>query len=115
MRSFEDRKKTQETKHVHDEEMRFKAAARTNKLLGLWAAELLGKSQEAAAGYAKSLVLIDFEAPGPENVIAKVIKDLAGRASEQVIRAKFEELQLIAQEQIASERQGASGSAPSDR
>ena len=64
MTTFDDRKDAFENKFAHDEELRFKAMARRNKLLGLWAAEKLGKSGAEAEEYAKSVVLADFEEPG---------------------------------------------------
>jgi hypothetical protein len=78
MTTFDDRKDTFERKFAHDEELRFKATARRNKLLGMWAAEKLGKSGAEAEAYAKSVVMADFEEAGDEDVIRKVRKDLEG-------------------------------------
>ena len=78
MSSFDDRESAFENKFVHDAEIEFKIAARANKLLGLWAADLLGKSGEEADKYALEVVVSDFEEAGHEDVIRKVHKDLKG-------------------------------------
>ena len=76
MTTFDDRKDAFEKKFAHDEELRFKAMARRNKLLGLWAAEKLGKSGADAEAYAKSVVMADFQEAGDDDVLRKVRKDL---------------------------------------
>lgn len=76
MTSFDDRKDAFEKKFAHDEELRFKAMARRNKLLGLWVAEKLGKSGADADAYAKSVVLADFQEAGDDDVLRKVRDDL---------------------------------------
>ncbi len=75
MTTFDDREKAYETKFALDQELAFKAAARRNKLLGLWAAEKLGKSAEAAEEYAKSVIKADLEEPGDEDVFRKIKQD----------------------------------------
>jgi len=93
MTTFDKREEGFEKKFAHDEELRFKAMARRNKLLGLWAAEVLGKSGADAEAYAKEVVLADFEEPGDNDVLRKVTKDLQDKAiDEQQIRAKMSEL-----------------------
>ena len=77
MSTFDQRKDAFENKFAHDEELRFKASARRNKLLGLWAAEKLGKSGAEADAYAKSVVVADFEEAGDEDVVRKVKADFA--------------------------------------
>ncbi|WP_377843126.1 DUF1476 domain-containing protein [Bosea sp. UC22_33] len=77
MTTFDQRKDAYENKFAHDEELRFKATARRNKLLGLWAAEKLGKSGADAEAYAKSVVVADFEEAGDEDVVRKVKNDFA--------------------------------------
>jgi hypothetical protein len=77
MAGFDERKDAFEKKFAHDEELRFKATARRNKLFGLWAAEQLGKSGTDADAYAKSVVLADFEEAGDADVLRKVQADLA--------------------------------------
>ena len=76
MTTFDDRKDAFEKKFAHDEELRFKATARRNKLLGLWAAEQLGKSGADAEAYAKSVVMADFQEAGDDDVLRKVRADL---------------------------------------
>ena len=103
MSSFDDRENAFENKFAHDAAMQFKAEARRNRLLGLWAADLLGKSGEDAAEYAKEVVRSDFEEAGDEDVYRKVSGDLGDKASEQEIRAKMKSLMSEAKGQIASE------------
>ncbi|MEM6760004.1 MAG: DUF1476 domain-containing protein [Pseudomonadota bacterium] len=103
MNSFEDRENAFESKFAHDAEMQFKAEARRNKLLGLWAAELMGKSGEAAAEYAKEVVKADFEEAGDEDVYRKVSSDLGDKADEATIRAKMAALLSEAKAQIITE------------
>ena len=78
MTSFDEREKAFEKKFEKDQELQFKVTARKNKLLGLWAAGLMGKNGADAEAYAKEVVLADFEKPGDSDVIAKLVKDLAG-------------------------------------
>ncbi len=101
MTTFDKREEGFEKKFAHDEELRFKAMARRNKLLGLWAAGLLGKNGPDADAYAKEVVLADFEEAGDEDVVRKVVKDLEGKGvTEQEIRAKMAELLAQAVSQI---------------
>ncbi|MFM2365531.1 MAG: hypothetical protein RIR95_138, partial [Pseudomonadota bacterium] len=92
-----------ENKYAHDAEMQFRAEARRNKLVGLWAAELLGKSGDDAAEYALSVVSADFEEAGIEDVVRKVAGDLAGKADADTIRAKMAELMPVAKSQLMNE------------
>jgi len=104
MAGFEDRKKAQEAKFAHDAQLRFKAGARRNKLLGLWVAELTGHPDPAA--YAGEVIAADFEEAGDEDVLRKVSADLkaAGKSvSKKDIRAKMDELLALAQEQVLGE------------
>ncbi|WP_426125444.1 DUF1476 domain-containing protein [Pararhizobium sp. PWRC1-1] len=101
MTSMQDREKAFESKFALDEELKFKAEARRNKLLGLWAAELLGKSD--AAAYAKDVVAADFEEVGHEDVVRKIRADFdaAGIAlTDDQIRLKMLELLSEAVTQI---------------
>jgi len=99
--TFDKREEGFEKQFAHDEELRFKAMARRNKLLGLWAAGILGKSGAEAEGYAKEVVLADFEEEGDNDVVRKVLKDLEPKSiSEQDVRAKMAELLAQAVEQI---------------
>lgn len=83
MTTFEDRKKGFESKFAHDEELKFKATARRNKLLGLWAAEKLGLTGDEAQTYAKDVVLCDLEEPGEEDVFRKIRKDFDDKNVDQ--------------------------------
>jgi len=106
MTTFEGRKDAYEGKFAHDEELRFKATARRNKLLGLWAAEKLGYSGEQAENYAKEVVRADFEEPGDEDVFRKVRADFDAASvaqSDHQIRRTMEELMAMAVEQIRSQ------------
>jgi len=103
MTTFDDRENAFENKYAHDQEMQFKAEARTNKLLGLWAAELLGKTGDDANAYAVEVVKADFEEPGHEDVVRKVAGDLGDKATADEIRAKRAELVPVAKEQIMGE------------
>lgn len=103
MTTFDKRQEGFEKKFAHDEELRFKATARRNKLLGLWVAEKLGKTGEEAEAYAKAVVLADFEEPGDDDVVKKVMGDLeaAGVAqSEHQVRRTMDELMAVAIEQV---------------
>lgn len=100
MTTFDDRENAFEAKFAHDEEMQFKAQARCNKLLGLWAAALLGKAGEAAEEYAKSVVKADFEEAGHEDVVRKVAADLGDKSSPEDIRAKMADLLVEAKAQL---------------
>lgn len=103
MTTFEDRENAFETKYAHDAEMQFKAEARRNKLLGLWAAGLMGKDEAAAADYAREVVKSDFEEAGDEDVYRKVSGDLGDLSDEATIRAKMAELLIEAQTQIMAD------------
>jgi hypothetical protein len=103
MSTFDDRENAFENKFAHDAEMQFKADARRNKLLGLWAAQLLGKSGDDAQAYAKEVVKSDFEEAGHEDVYRKVSGDLGDKANEATIRAKMEELMVEAKRQLMTE------------
>ena len=103
MSTFDDRENAFENKFAHDAQMQFRAEARRNRLLGLWAADLLGKSPEEAAEYAKEVVKADFEEAGDEDVYRKLAGDLGDRASETKIRTKMSELMVEAKKQILSE------------
>ncbi len=101
MSTFDKREEGFEKKFALDEEQKFKAEARRNKLLGLWAAEKLGKTGDEAAAYAKEVVSADFEEAGDADVLRKVVKDLEGKGvSEAEIRKKMDELVATAVAQI---------------
>jgi hypothetical protein len=103
MATFDDRERAFESKFAHDADMQFRAEARRNKLLGLWAAGLLGKSGDDAAAYAVTVVQADFEEAGVEDVVRKVAADLAGHATSDEIRAKLGEMLPLAKAQLMDE------------
>ena len=103
MTTFEKRKDAYESKFARDEELKFKATARRNKLLGLWAAQKLGKAGEAADAYAREVIRSDMEEAGDEDVFRKVRGDLNAASVEQSdhqIRRTMEELMVEAIAQI---------------
>ena len=107
MAQFDDRRDAYENKFAHDEELRFKATARRNKLLGLWAAEKLGKSGQEADSYVKSVVMADFEEAGDGDVLRKVKHDFEGAGldmSESAIRSRMDELLIQAASDIEAGR-----------
>ena len=83
MTTFEEREKGFERKFAHDEELKFKATARRNKLLGLWAAEKMGLSGDAAQAYAREVIKADLLEPGDEDVFRKLRSDFDARGVEQ--------------------------------
>ena len=106
MTTFDEREKAFEKKFEHDQDLRFKTTARKNKLLGLWAAGLMGKSGADAEAYAKEVVMADLEVPGDHDVIAKLVKDLAAAGKpmeDHTIRRQAERLLVAAKEQIMKE------------
>ena len=107
MTSFDDRRNAFEQQFAHDEDLRFKATARRNKLFGLWVAERLGKSGAEADAYAKSVVLADFEEAGDADVLRKVRQDLDGAGSttgDAELHAKLNELTGRAIEEVKAGR-----------
>ncbi len=106
MTTFNDREKSFEKKFEKDQELQFKVNARRNKLLGLWAAGLMGKSGPDAEAYAKEVVLADFDKPGDSDVMAKLVKDLAaaGKPTEEhTVRKQAERLMDDAKKQLMTE------------
>ena len=103
MTSFDDRENAFESKFAHDADMQFRAEARRNKLLGLWAAGLMGKSGDDATAYAMEVVNADFEEAGIEDVVRKVAADLGDKASADAVRVKMAELLGTAKAQLMAE------------
>jgi len=104
MATFDKREKGFESKFAHDQEMAFKVQARRNKLLGLWAAEILGLAADAAETYAKQVVMSDLEEPGEDDVFAKVYNDLKEKGvSEHQVRREMASLLEVAREQIETD------------
>jgi hypothetical protein len=102
MTTFDQREKDFEKRFALDEEQKFKAVARRNKLFGLWVAEKLGKSGDEASAYAKDLVTAAIEG-GEVAVVRKITGDLATKGisiGEAALRAKFDELAAVAAAQV---------------
>ena len=103
MTTFDKREEGFEKKFALDEEQKFKAEARRNRLLGMWAAEQLGISGDAAVAYAKEIVAADFEEPGHAAVMRKVTTDLGAKGiviTEPQLRARMDELMAQAVAQV---------------
>jgi hypothetical protein len=106
MANFDDRKKGFEDKYKHDKELEFKINARRNKLLGLWAAKELGIPAAEAEAYAKSVVMADFEKPGDDDVVEKIVGDAKAKGidiTEHRVRKHMGELLDTARQQIMGE------------
>ncbi|HYR65870.1 MAG TPA: DUF1476 domain-containing protein [Reyranella sp.] len=106
MTTFDEREKSFEKKFEHDQELQFRANTRKNKLLGLWAAGLMGKSGADAEAYAKEVVMAEFEKPGDSDIMHKLMRDLAaaGKPTDELaIRKQAERLLLEAKKQVMTE------------
>ena len=106
MALFDDRKKGQEGKYAHDQETLFKAGVRRNKLLGLWLAEQMGKSGDDADAYAKGVIESDFDRPGDDDVLEKVMADVKAAGLDidgHKMRARMDALMEEAIAQIQAE------------
>ena len=103
MNSFKDREDAFEKKFARDEELQFKVQARGSKLVGLWAAELLGKTGSDAESYAREVIISDLEEVGQEDVFRKLANDLGDLAAESEIRQKMEDCFAAAKEQVFNE------------
>jgi hypothetical protein len=107
MSTFDKREEGFERKFAHDEEVRFKARARRNKLVGLWAAEKLGLAGAAAEAYAKDIVMVDFEEPGDDDVFRKLRQDFDAKGvaqSDHQIHRTLDEMMAKAVEDVKSGR-----------
>ncbi|HEU5285981.1 MAG TPA: DUF1476 domain-containing protein [Sphingomicrobium sp.] len=103
MTTFDDRERAFETKYAHDEELRFRVIARRNRLLGAWAARLMGLSDAEADAYAKDVIRADFEEAGDEDVIRKLLGDLTAAGvdtDDSRIREALEHKEAEARRQI---------------
>jgi len=106
MTTFDERERAFEHKYEHDMELQFKARARKNKLLGLWAAGLMGKTGAEAETYARDIVMADFEKPGDHDVIHTLMRDLAAAGKpieEHTVRNQSERLLVDATRQVMTE------------
>ena len=97
MTTFDEREKAFERKFAHDQDLRFRATARRNKLFGLWAAEKLGLSDAEAGEYAKSVIRADFQKPGDDDVLRKVKDDFDAKGIDQ----SYDQLQSTLTEMMA--------------
>ena len=103
MAGFEEREKGEEARYKHDQELRFKARNRGNKLFGLWIAEQLGQTGDAAEQYARDVVMADFEMPGDDDILKKVKVDLVAKkveVSDHLLEKHLAECRQMALEQI---------------
>jgi hypothetical protein len=106
MTTFDDRQRAFEDKFKHDQDLQFRVVNRRNKLMGLWAASQLGKAGADADAYAKEVVLSDFEKPGDDDILDKVLKDFQAAGIEMSthrLRKHLEELTAAAKEQVMKE------------
>lgn len=106
MTGFDDRQRQEEARFKHQQELQFKARNRGNRLFGLWVAEQLGLSGEAADNYAKDVVVADFDSPGDDDIFTKVRADLQAKSveiSDHVLQKRLQEFRHIALEQIKTE------------
>ena len=106
MTTFDEREKAFEHKFAHDMELQFKARARKNKMLGLWAAGLMGKVGAEAETYARDIVMADFEKPGDHDVVHTLMRDIAaaGKPTEEhTIRKQAERMLVVATQQVMAE------------
>ena len=105
MTTFDDREQAFENKFAHDQELEFKATARRNRMLGLWAAGLMGLEGAHLEDYAQAVVKSEVDQPGDEDVLRKVWRDLSAsgaKVTEGAVQAKMQELMAIARDQIKS-------------
>ncbi|TYB82817.1 DUF1476 domain-containing protein [Maritimibacter fusiformis] len=103
MSIFDDRESAFESKFAHDAEMQFKAEARCNKLLALWAAKKLGKPEDAVAAYVAEVIKSDFEEAGHEDVVRKVAGDLGDASSADEVRLKRAEFLAQVKAELVAE------------
>jgi len=106
MTTFDDRERMEETRFKHDQELTFKARNRGNRMFGLWVAEQLGLSGDAADAYSKEVVAVDFEAPGDADIFDKVRADLAAKSielSDHLMQKHLDEYREAALQQIKAE------------
>lgn len=111
MTTFDERERAFEKKFALDEELRFKVTVRRNRLLGLWAAQIMGMTGSDAENYAKSVIKADFELPGDEDVVRKLYVDFASKnveQSEEKIRRTMDEMRAEAMKQVEADAAKAS-------
>jgi hypothetical protein len=107
MTTFDDRERAFETKFAHDQEMIFRVTARRNRLMGQWAADLMGLTAAETDAYAKAVIQADFEEAGDEDVIRKILGDLTSAGvtvDETRIRVALEEKTVEARRQLLASK-----------
>ncbi|RED49971.1 DUF1476 domain-containing protein [Aestuariispira insulae] len=105
MTQFDDIEKAREAKFSHEQEVEFKAIMRRNKLIGLWAADEMGLTGADADAYAKTIIDIDFEKVGHEDVVQKLLADMLAKGvetSDHIVRKQMDDLLVEAKKQLAS-------------
>lgn len=103
MSTFDDREHAFEAKFAHDAEMLFRAEARRNRLVGIWAGEMLGKKGDDMESYIRDVMKADFKEAGDEDVLAKLAEDLDGMATREEIRQKLDACMAAAKTQVVNE------------
>lgn len=103
MTNFDERERAFETKFAHDAELRFRAQALRDRMLGEWAAGLLDLSGEEAAAYARGVIAADLAAAGEGGMLERLIRDLEGIASEADIRSRLAQAEVEARRQVLGE------------
>jgi hypothetical protein len=106
MTTFDDRERTEETRFKHDQELTFKARNRGNRMFGMWVAEQLGLTGEAADSYAKDVVVADFESPGDDDIFDKVRADLSAKSvevSDHLLKKHLQECRDVAMQQLKTQ------------
>ena len=109
MSSFDDRERAEEARYAMDQQSQMRVTARRNKLLGLWAAGLMGVTGAEAEAYAKSVVVADLEEAGDGDVIRKILGDLSAAGvtrTEAQVKEELARLLPVAREEIARDSKG---------
>lgn len=104
--SFKDRERDFENRFVHDQELKFRITARADKLLGLWAAEQLGRNGQEAQAYAQEIIRVDFERPNGQGAVERVCHDLSAAGadiSDEAVRARMGQFLAEAERQVMAE------------
>ena len=106
MTTFDDRERSEETRFKHNQELTFKARNRGNRMFGMWVAEQLGLTGEAADSYAKDVVVADFESPGDDDIFDKVRADLSAKSvevSDHLLKKHLQECRDVAMQQLKTQ------------
>ncbi|MCP1169613.1 DUF1476 domain-containing protein [Limimaricola litoreus] len=103
MTTFDERERAFEAKFAHDAEMKFRAEARRNRMLGFWAAGLLGKEGDEAATYTREVIKAEFQEAGEDDVFRKLRRDIGHLLSDEEIREKMAEFTVLAKAELVEE------------